>query len=141
MEGRQTVRPEGPSGPTPILPPTIDHPHSEAASITGGYVYRGSRLKDWPGTYLYGDYQSGKVWGLRLDGGAVTWAGPLARHRAGARLLGRGPRRGDIPGGLQRTHQLHRLVGNPATNRRAASPAPLSQTGLFRDAGSQPAPA
>ena len=81
MEGRQPVRAEGPRGPTPILPPTIDHPHSEAASITGGYVYRGNRLKELMGVYVYGDYQSGKVWGLRHDGrnvtqGASNWPTP-----------------------------------------------------------------
>jgi glucose/arabinose dehydrogenase len=72
MEGRQPVRPDGQRGPSPILPPTIDHSHSEAASITGGYVYRGDRLKDLAGVYVYGDYQSGKVWGLRHDGRKVT---------------------------------------------------------------------
>jgi glucose/arabinose dehydrogenase len=60
MEGRQPVLPEEKRGPTPILPPTIDHPHSEAASITGGFVYRGTRLKKLVGSYIYGDYQSGK---------------------------------------------------------------------------------
>src|SRR5205085_2542415 len=74
-EGRQSVRPDGERGPTPIRPPVVEHPHSEAASLTGGYVYRGDRLKDLAGTYIYGDFQSGKVWGLRHDGKAVTWRG------------------------------------------------------------------
>jgi hypothetical protein len=35
--------------------------------VTGGYRYRGSR---WPalfGTYLYGDYCSGRIWGDRSE--------------------------------------------------------------------------
>ena len=36
VEGRQPVRPEAKRGPTPILPPTVEHPHTEARSITGG---------------------------------------------------------------------------------------------------------
>ena len=40
--------------------------------MTGGYVYRG---RDWPsllGAYVYGDYCSGRIWGIRYDGGVVT---------------------------------------------------------------------
>src|SRR5262249_9170728 len=59
-EGRQSVRPEARLGPSPILPPMMDHAHSEAASITGGYVYRGRALPDLVGSYVYGDYQSGR---------------------------------------------------------------------------------
>ena len=33
-------------------------------AVTGGYVYRGNSLPAWQGIYIYGDYCSGKVWGL-----------------------------------------------------------------------------
>ena len=86
MEGRQPVRPEARRGPTPILPPTIDYPHSEGASVTGGYVYRGSKYPDLVGTYIYGDWVSHKIWGARFDGKKVTsnkapGPGQLADHR------------------------------------------------------------
>jgi hypothetical protein len=32
--------------------------------VTGGFVYRGQALPEWQGIYLYGDYCSGRVWGL-----------------------------------------------------------------------------
>lgn len=132
MEGRQPARPDARRGPTPILPPTADHPHSEAASITGGYVYHGTRLKDLAGVYVYGDYQSGKVWGLRHDGTRVTWRGELAD--TGLRLVSFGEdRSGELYLlELERTNQIYRLVPNPARSAPAAFPRTLGATGLFR---------
>ena len=44
--------------------PVAEYSHQEGGcSVTGGYVYRGS-MPEWNGIYLYGDYCSGKVWGL-----------------------------------------------------------------------------
>jgi glucose/arabinose dehydrogenase len=72
-EGSHPFRPEQRRGPTPILPPIVEHSHAEARSITGGYVYRGTRLKDLVGAYIYGDYDTGKIWGLRYEGRRVVW--------------------------------------------------------------------
>jgi glucose/arabinose dehydrogenase len=45
--------------------PVAEYSHREGGcSITGGYVYRG-QLQAWQGIYFYGDYCSGKIWGLR----------------------------------------------------------------------------
>lgn len=51
-----------------FLGPIAEYSHSEGGcSITGGYVYRGAALPEWQGVYLYGDYCSGKIWGLHQD--------------------------------------------------------------------------
>jgi glucose/arabinose dehydrogenase len=40
-----------------------------SCSVTGGYVYRGGSLPDFQGVYIFGDYCSGRVWGLLPDSG------------------------------------------------------------------------
>ncbi len=51
--------------------PVLEYDHSQGCSITGGYVYRGQAYPVLHGVYLFGDYCSGRVWGLArdIDGG------------------------------------------------------------------------
>lgn len=131
MEGPQPVLPEQKRAPTPILPPTVSHPHSEAASITGGVVYHGNRLPELKGAYVYGDFQSGKIWGLRHDGKQVTWQQELAQTPLQLVAFGE-----DKSGEIylldyERTRQIHRLVANPDSGRNVEFPRKLSQSGLF----------
>ena len=44
--------------------PVAEYSHSLGCSVSGGVVYRGTNLPEWQGVYLYGDYCSGRVWGL-----------------------------------------------------------------------------
>ena len=60
-EGAHDYKGGGPQG---MVEPVAEYSHSEGGcSVTGGYVYRGS-MPEWNGIYLYGDYCSGKIWGL-----------------------------------------------------------------------------
>jgi putative heme-binding domain-containing protein len=65
-------------GPTPVVLPTIEHHHIEARSLTGGLVYRGRRFPELQGVYIYGDYSTGKIWGVRHEAGQVVWQQELA---------------------------------------------------------------
>lgn len=65
-------------GPTPVSKPLLEHPHSEARSMTGGLVYHGSRFPKLRGAYIYGDHSTGKIWGARVEGRKVVWHKELA---------------------------------------------------------------
>ncbi len=59
-----------------FVAPVAEYSHSQGGcSVTGGYVYRGAALPEWNGVYFYGDYCSGKVWGLLQD--ASGWKSAL----------------------------------------------------------------
>ena len=43
--------------------------NAKGCSVTGGYVYRGELLKELYGSYVFGDYCTGKVWTINLSSG------------------------------------------------------------------------
>lgn len=136
MEGRQPTNPEWPRGPTPILPPTIDHPHSESSSITDGLTYYGERLKELQGTHIYGDYDTGKFWGFRFVDGKVTQHRELAdtTHR----VVGFGEDQAGEFYVLDHTAgTIHRLVPNLQQDLSASFPRKLSDSGLFASVQAQ----
>ena len=53
---------------TGLTMPVAEYFHGKGdCSVTGGYVYRGSDAA-LRGTYLFGDFCSGRIWGLRRNG-------------------------------------------------------------------------
>jgi uncharacterized repeat protein (TIGR03806 family) len=78
MEGSHPFYTDRKQGPTPIVKPTVEHHHSEFRSLTGGVVYRGKKFPDLDGAYIYGDYSTGKIWGVKHDGKQVVWNRELA---------------------------------------------------------------
>jgi glucose/arabinose dehydrogenase len=51
-----------------LVQPVHAYPHSDGISITGGFVYRGTKIPSLKGRYLFGDYGSGTVWSLAPNG-------------------------------------------------------------------------
>ncbi|QDT91641.1 PQQ-dependent sugar dehydrogenase [Gimesia algae] len=49
------------------IDPIWEYDHGVGRSITGGIVYRGQRLPELDGLYVYADYVSGKIWALEYD--------------------------------------------------------------------------
>lgn len=55
-------------GPRPeFIEPIWEYHHDNGRSITGGYVYRGGRVPELEGTYVYADYITGHLYSLRYD--------------------------------------------------------------------------
>lgn len=48
--------------------PVFEYGRAEGRSITGGFVYRGSKTPELEGRYVYADFVSGKIWSLNWDG-------------------------------------------------------------------------
>ena len=57
---------------TGLTLPLVDYTHSEGCSITGGYVYRGTKLPEIAGRYFYTDYCSGWLRSFRMVNGTLT---------------------------------------------------------------------
>ncbi|HXT57297.1 MAG TPA: PQQ-dependent sugar dehydrogenase [Pirellulales bacterium] len=129
MEGSQPVLAEEKRGPTPILPPVVEHSHTEARSITGGYVYHGRRLPELANRYIYGDFETGKIWALGVDGRQS--AKPEELVDTSLKIISFAT---DSDGELYvLDHQggLYRLVPNPRREANQEFPRRLSETGLF----------
>jgi len=55
--------------------PIWEYGHDQGCSVTGGFVYRGS-MPEWKGIYIYGDFCTGRIWGLLRDP-ENTWQNTL----------------------------------------------------------------
>ena len=58
-----------------LEPPLVEYDHGLGCSVTGGYVYRGGAVPALAGVYVYADFCSGRIWGLRQEAGGVS--GPV----------------------------------------------------------------
>jgi glucose/arabinose dehydrogenase len=55
--------------------PVAEYDHGQGCSITGGFVYRGQAYPRIQGVYLYADFCSGRLWGLKNDN--TVWQNTL----------------------------------------------------------------
>ena len=56
-DGFTTV--DSPGVPAGMIDPVAQYDHDEGVSVTGGFVYRGNRVKDLRDTYVFGDFTAG----------------------------------------------------------------------------------
>jgi glucose/arabinose dehydrogenase len=134
MEGSHPFYLKRQAGPTPFVPPTIEHPHSEFRSLTGGIVYHGRKFPELAGAYLYGDYSTGQVWAMRHDGDKVLWHKQLANTRLAITGFGLDSHGeiliADHQGGLK--GGFYTLEPTPRDLPPSTFPRKLSDSGLFR---------
>ncbi|MCX7392804.1 MAG: PQQ-dependent sugar dehydrogenase [Planctomycetales bacterium] len=138
VEGRQSVYPERKLGPTPILPPTIEISHTDGVSVTGGYVYRGSKFPELIGSYIYGDWETRRIWASKWDDATNSMSPMREVVESGVRLVDFAE---DEAGELflldYDTGSVHELVRNPGLAANAEFPTKLSETGLFESVQNQ----
>lgn len=134
VEGPQPVEPNGKRGPTPIVPPAQSIPHPEGASITGGYVYRGRRLPELVGHYVFGDWETRKIWSARVRGTALEPRVEIAKTDLRIVAFAEDPSAEllvlDYEAG-----GVHRLRKSDPGAQNTAFPRKLSETGLFAATG------
>ncbi|MFP6672807.1 MAG: PQQ-dependent sugar dehydrogenase [Pirellulaceae bacterium] len=120
--------------PMQLTKPTVEHHHTEARSLTGGVVYYGKQYPKLQGSYIYGDYSTGKIWAVRHDGEKIQYHQEIADSTLAisafaadvdGELLILDHRGGDAGG-------FYRL--QPSVRQEQARPFPrkLSETGLFK---------
>jgi glucose/arabinose dehydrogenase len=68
MEGTLCYDPASGCNQTGLEIPVWTYSHNEGNAVVGGYVYHGSMLPELSGSYVYGDYGSGKIWALQYNG-------------------------------------------------------------------------
>jgi len=84
MEGNHCFNPEEFCDTTDLILPIHEYPNNAAymkiligmddkeatgCSVTGGYVYRGNNNKNLWGSYVFGDYCTGRIWSFRRKDG------------------------------------------------------------------------
>jgi len=87
MEANHCYNPEKFCDTTGLVKPVHEYPNNAAyikiligmdeteatgCSITGGYIYRGDILPKLKGTYIFGDYCTGRIWSFQLKNGKQT---------------------------------------------------------------------
>jgi putative heme-binding domain-containing protein len=141
MEGRAALRSEVKPGPTPIIPPVKDHPHTEANSVIGGPVYRGQKLPDLAGSFIYGDYITGTIWAIRPDQEGAYSHRTLVDTDQRIVAFCEGSSGELLVLDYDLTGQIYDLVPSGLPDRSADFPRRLSETGLFQSlATMEPAP-
>lgn len=66
--------------------------YEQGRSVVGGFVYRGDAIPELQGVYLFADYWSGKIWGLRYHDDAGTKSVRLLKNLPDKlSSFGRGP--------------------------------------------------
>ena len=78
-EGRHPFGARGTAARPEFIEPVWEYDHDVGKCIIGGHVYRGDRLPELQGCYLYGDYVTARLYALRYDeaAGRVTADRPI----------------------------------------------------------------
>jgi uncharacterized repeat protein (TIGR03806 family) len=119
------------------IPPLYEYLHThwsgdsqfKGNSVTGGIVYRGTRIPSLAGKYIFADFSAGSVWALERNSGAVNVE--RLTGITGVIAIGRDPSNQDVLFSNYFDGQIYRLTLGDSTV--TTFPSTLSMTGLFAD--------
>lgn len=131
MEARAVLRSEVEVGPTPIIPPIKDHHHSEANSVIGGPVYRGRKLPDLIGSFIYGDYITGTIWAVRAEADDTYSHRTLVDTDQRITSFTEGSKGELYVLDYDYTGQIYEMAPSDVKDNSADFPRRLSETGIF----------
>lgn len=126
-EGANRYTGTPPAGMT-LVDPIFQYNHSTGSSISGGLVYRGSRMPELTGEYIFGDYVAGSVWAVRFENGNASNFRRLT-GASGPAAFGADPRNGDILIAENSANRIRRLVHTGGSSPNF--PSTLAGTGAF----------
>ncbi|MGI8967413.1 MAG: PQQ-dependent sugar dehydrogenase, partial [Limisphaerales bacterium] len=115
------------------ISPITDYAHGSATnqgnSVTGGLVYRGNRISQLMGKYIFADYVSGNIWTLIPNG---TNAVPFTRIQGQASIVsfGTDPRNGGVLL-VNLNGSIQQLIYNTNLISGSVLPPTLADTGAF----------
>jgi hypothetical protein len=126
MEGTHCYPPGSSCNPASLVLPIAEYPHNVqgtfiGCSVTGGFRYRGSNLAAHVGTYFFGDYCTGRIWGATPNGDGSWTSVQLLDSTLTISTFGE-----DSAGNLYVAHHggaLHRIVSANALPRLTLSKA------------------
>jgi glucose/arabinose dehydrogenase len=118
MEGAHCFNPATGCNMTGLTLPVSEYSHSLGCSVTGGYVYRGTAYPRMQGLYFFGDFCSGRIWGLRQVAG-VWETTELLDTALGISTFGE-----DEQGNLYVANYNNGTIFSVTDNTPAATPTP-----------------
>ena len=93
LEGTHCFSPSTGCDSANTILPIAEHANGAGnCSVTGGYVYRGPLIPELTGVYIYSDFCSGTIWGIRTNdrpagaqiiGGGIQWIPSFGEDEAG----------------------------------------------------------
>ena len=111
--------------------PVIEHSHTVSRSIIGGYVYRGAKIAALRGSYIYGDYATGRIWALVYDEKTQKMTSNTQIASLPSISAFGEDRDGEIYVVSYRAGTIYRIDRKGTGNPGGKIPTKLSLTGLF----------
>ncbi|NRA68325.1 MAG: PQQ-dependent sugar dehydrogenase [Pseudobacteriovorax sp.] len=112
-------------------PPVFEYPHSQGQSITGGYVYRGREVPELFGSYIYGDFVSGRIWALTKTANG-SYQNQFLFQGSALSSFGR-DQDGELYIVSYQPGSIRKITGAGSADPVVPLPETLSATGLFVD--------